>query len=116
MYERSEAKTRFYNSSAWRRLSQHYAKSHGWICEHCHNKNVDYSRPLYKQLHCHHKIEIAEENLNDPEIALNEENLVLLCQKCHNHFTVEKEVLAPGLEFDENGMVRKRSERHGKGS
>lgn len=110
---RSEVKTKFYNSLAWRRLSQYYAKSRGWICECCHNKNIDYSRPIYKQLHCHHKVELSDENINDPDIALNEKNLVLLCQKCHNHFTVKHEVLAPGLVFDENGMIRKRREADG---
>lgn len=108
--ERSPAKKRFYNSSAWRKLSQYYAASKGWVCECCRNKNVDRSQPLYKQLHCHHKTPLTDENINDPSIALNEDNLILLCRTCHNKAHGEGEVTAPGLYFDENGMIRKRED------
>lgn len=31
----------------------------------------------------HHIIELTPENINDPEIALNPDNLVSLCRECH---------------------------------
>lgn len=107
-FERSPARTRFYNSTAWRKASKAYAQSKCYICEACGNKYLDPSiKPITKQLHVHHKIELTDENLDDPSIALNEDNFMLLCLHCHNQITTQKEVLAPGLEFDENGMVRK---------
>ena len=110
--ERNPRKEKFYNSTAWRRLREAYAKSKGYICERCGNKNAnkDY-KPYYKQFHVHHIIELDENNIDNPEIALNESNLMLLCQHCHNILTSTKDVLAPGLEFDENGMVVKIGKR-----
>ena len=32
----------------------------------------------------HHKIRLTPENINNPEIALNWENLELLCEACHH--------------------------------
>lgn len=31
----------------------------------------------------HHKIVLTPENINDPTVTLNWDNLVLLCDKCH---------------------------------
>ena len=111
MYEeRSERKTKFYNSSKWRKLAHYYAESRGWCCEKCQNRNIDYSQPIYKQLHCHHKIPLTDENIDAPSISLNEDNLILLCRTCHNiaHGGGGGEVLQEGLYFDENGMIKKR--------
>lgn len=108
-YESTPEKKRFYNSAAWRKLSKYYAESKGWVCETCHNKNIDRERPLYEQLHCHHKTPLTDENVWDPSVALNEGNLVLLCRTCHNQaHGDDEEPTAPGLYFDENGMIRKR--------
>lgn len=107
-FERSPIKAKFYNSQAWRRAREAYASSRCYICESCGNKYADPTiKPFKKQFHVHHKIELTEENIDDLNIALNEDNFMLLCLHCHNVITTQKEVLAPGLEFDENGMVRK---------
>lgn len=107
-FERSPIRAKFYNSTAWRKASKAYAESRGYICELCKNKYLDPNiKPIYKQLHVHHKIELTDENVNDPAIALNADNFQLLCLHCHNVVTTQKAVLAPGLEFDEKGMVRK---------
>jgi len=31
----------------------------------------------------HHKVPITPENINDPEVTLNPDNLILLCRDCH---------------------------------
>lgn len=31
----------------------------------------------------HHKIHLTPDNINDPEITLNYDNLMLLCRDCH---------------------------------
>lgn len=98
----------FYNSTAWRRVAKAYAADQGYVCEICRNKYArsDYD-PFYKQFHVHHKVELTRENMRDPSVALNRDNLQLLCQHCHSRITFAGEVLEPGLIFDENGMVRK---------
>ena len=50
----------------------------------------------------HHKIRITAENVHDPEITLNFENLELLCRRCHNdeHFANEDIYF-----FDEDGNL-----------
>jgi hypothetical protein len=51
----------------------------------------------------HHRIWLTPENINDPNVSLNHENLELLCQDCHNKEHHETEPVAEGLRFDENG-------------
>ena len=50
----------------------------------------------------HHKIKLTVQNVIDPAISLNQENLELLCKDCHNkehkRFTKEK-------EFDSDGNL-----------
>lgn len=69
----------FYSSAAWRKcrkvfLAQRMAAD-GGMCERCHDK------PGYI---IHHKIELSPENINDPEITLNTDNLIYVCHDCHN--------------------------------
>ena len=85
MFERDPVKTKFYNSSKWRKLAKAYAESKGYICEVCRNKYAKSTIvPFYKQFHVHHKIELTTENIDNPDIALNWDNLEALCQDCHN--------------------------------
>ncbi len=88
----------FYNSRAWRRLSRAFLSSKNYICEVC-GKPADIA---------HHKRHISPSNITDPEITLNAENLQALCVDCHNteHFSAGGAVFR-GLEFDENGDLRK---------
>lgn len=49
----------------------------------------------------HHKIRLKVENVNDANVSLNQDNLELLCKKCHNkehdRFKKSKQM------FDSNG-------------
>lgn len=49
------------------------------ICAHC-------GRPIVRRYDCigHHKTELTEENVNDPEIAFSPDNVELIHFKCHN--------------------------------
>ena len=53
----------------------------------------------------HHIIEITPDNIHDSNITLNEDNLTLLCDACHN--AKKKKVLDinEGLYFDEKGNM-----------
>lgn len=53
----------------------HRVSVDGGMCERCHNA-LGYI--------VHHKTELTAENISDPEIALNFDNLEYVCLECHN--------------------------------
>ncbi len=69
----------FYGSTVWKRCRAEYRKKVGGLCERCLSKGI--TEPGYI---VHHKIHVNLDNINDPSILLNPENLELLCQRCHN--------------------------------
>jgi len=88
----------FYKSKAWRQCRDAYFISQHGLCERCGvaGKIV------------HHKDYLSPENINDPEVSLNWDNLELLCQDCHNHEHHEVPATGDGLAFDENGDLVRR--------
>ncbi len=68
----------FYFSYAWIRCRRDYARSVGGLCERC------LARGLYTPgEEVHHKIKLTPETVTDPAVALNWDNLELLCKDCH---------------------------------
>lgn len=90
----------FYHSPEWRRCRDAYFISQHGICERCGGPGKI----------VHHIEYITPENINDPNVTLNWDNLELLCQDCHNREHHEGKLVAKGLMFDENGNLV-RSER-----
>lgn len=91
----------FYNSNAWKNLARKIRTQKFFICEKC-------GRPNSKEVH--HKIPVTELNVNDPNITLNESNLMLLCNECHNkihnRFTKKESPAAKRqIQFDASGNV-----------
>lgn len=71
------AKT-FYKSKAWQRCRAGFVKNKRGLCEVC------LARGQYNPgVIVHHKIHLTPENINDPDITLNYDNLQLLCRDCH---------------------------------
>ncbi len=72
---------RFYNSKAWSRCRDAYLRQRimidGGMCEECHNE-LGYI--------VHHRIMLTEQNINDPDITLNHDNLEYVCKHCHDRF------------------------------
>lgn len=77
MTDRDERQV-FYKSRAWEQCRDAYAKSVGGLCERCRAKGLVVSGEIV-----HHKIHLTAQNMNDPDISLNFDNLELLCRKCH---------------------------------
>ena len=75
---RREFARAFYSSGAWKRCRKDYAKSVGFWCEECLERGV-----FTMGDEVHHVIALTPENINDPNITLNWNNLKLLCEKCH---------------------------------
>ena len=74
-----EFSVKFYKSNAWRECRNAYAAHRGHLCEECLRRNV-----LSLGEIVHHKIVLTPENVNDPSITLNWDNLELLCRQCHS--------------------------------
>lgn len=87
----------FYNSKKWKDLRLYVCESRHWTCEEC----GDYGDQV------HHIIEITPNNINDPDVTLNENNLQLLCEECHNGKRRICTDIEDGLRFDEFGNLVK---------
>ena len=55
----------------------------GGRCEECVKQGK--SRPNQGYI-VHHKIPLTEANIKDPNIALNEDNLMYVCKECHDEY------------------------------
>lgn len=68
----------FYHSQAWKKCQAAYTKQAGGLCERCLKNGL-----ITAGVIVHHKIHLTPGNINDPDVALNPENLTLLCRDCH---------------------------------
>lgn len=68
----------FYNSMAWKECRTAYRKKRGGLCERCLKKGVFSAGEIV-----HHKIKLTPQNVTDPTVTLNTDNLELLCRECH---------------------------------
>lgn len=83
MKEYSEAAKQFYKSQAWAKCRAAYIASVGGLCERCLAKGL-----IVPGYIVHHKCYLNSENINDPSVTLNFDNLEYLCAYHHNaeHF------------------------------
>ena len=68
----------FYSSNEWKACRAAYKKSVGGLCERCLKKGLIVAGEIV-----HHKNYINPDNVNDPEVLMNFDNLELLCRDCH---------------------------------
>lgn len=69
---------KFYNSVAWKKCRNEYVKQAHYLCENC------LANGIYKPGEIvHHVRPLTPETLECPEVALNFDNLRLLCRECH---------------------------------
>lgn len=69
----------FYSLKPWRELSYNLKIQRGGKCERC-----GYRPEKFSSLIGHHKEELTEDNVTDPNIALNPDLIEIICQTCHN--------------------------------
>lgn len=101
-----EFSKKFYKSKAWQKCRDGYIASVNGLCEECLKENK--ITPGYI---VHHKVELTPDNINNPDITLNWDNLEYCCQDCHNKITFgEAKVIREGLKFNEFGEVVKDDE------
>ena len=84
-----------YKSKAWQKCREGYIQSVMGLCEKCGagGKIV------------HHKILLTPQNINDPEVSLNWENLELLCQDHHNMEHHGGSATVENVRFDAYGNL-----------
>ena len=87
----------FYGSDAWKKVRALARQRAGGLCEECLKKGI--IKPAEA---IHHKTPITPQNINDPKITLNLDNLVALCADCHAkmHHPTRKR-----YKVDRNGKV-----------
>lgn len=92
---------KFYKSDRWKIARAMRIAKAGGRCENCGAVGSE----------VHHKKHLTPENVNNPKIAISQENLILLCNACHNkeheRFTSKKEYY-----FDADGNLIKRTPPH----
>lgn len=70
--------SRFYSSIEWQTVREMAIRRDFYLCQDCLKKNL-----ITPAEEVHHIIKLTPDNINDPEIALNLDNLVSLCKDCH---------------------------------
>lgn len=86
----------FYNSRAWQTARRIALKRDHYTCHDCYARASE----------VHHIQELTPDNINDPHISLNPDNLVSYCHACHTKITQgDTGDLNDGLCFDDNGQV-----------
>lgn len=89
---------RFYHSKAWLDCRKAVVAERLGICEACGGVGNE----------VHHVIELTEENVGDPVIALGAENLQLLCHSCHDLTKWDRgQAIREGLGFDHEGNIQR---------
>ena len=68
----------FYKSKQWQRVRDYVMKRDRMLCQDCLAKGL--TVPAEE---VHHIIPLQPENITDPSITLDENNLVSLCRECH---------------------------------
>jgi len=98
----------FYKSKKWDEVRQYVLMRDKCLCQKCGLAAEE----------VHHKIHLSPENITDPTITLNPDNLVSLCKKCHflihekdkeagkhKRFGLSEGDCAEGYHFDLNGQL-----------
>lgn len=88
---------KFYGTQKWRKCRDAYMERVGHLCEDCLAHGI-----LTPAEIVHHKIELTQENVDDPNIALSFDNLKAVCRSCHlkEHGRAKKR-----FSVDKNGNV-----------
>lgn len=69
---------KFYKGTAWQACRQQAASRDMHLCQDCLKRGI-----ITPMEEVHHIIELTPDNISDPEVSLNLDNLVSLCRECH---------------------------------
>lgn len=84
---------KLYTSSKWARVRRAYLAKQNYICERC-------GRPAVV---VHHRNYLTAQNMNDPNVTLNFDNLEALCLECHAREHIARDKQERRGYFDGDG-------------
>lgn len=90
---------KFYESKSWQQCRDYIISKYHGICQKCHEHPAEI---------VHHIIWLNPNNINDPSITLDEDNLMPVCRECH---AIIHEGVSPTTDetmFNERGELIKR--------
>ena len=88
---------KLYTSAAWVKCREAYKQSVGGLCERCLKAGQIVPGEIV-----HHKAHLTPETVDDPAVALNFDNLELLCRECH---AAEHELTRRRWKIDAEGRA-----------
>ena len=93
----------FYKSKAWQSIRRQALKRDGYTCARCGATATE----------VHHRVELTPQNIGNPMVSLNLNNLESLCHDCHAMITAQEHGFVAvdckkGFYFDENGQLSPR--------
>ena len=91
----------FYNSKMWQDARDRCLREAGGWCEVCAQRGV-----FSPAVIVHHRITLTPELMKRPDILTAPENLMAVCQKCHNEIHTRK--TGRRFEVDELGRIAPR--------
>lgn len=114
-----EERASFYKSKAWQATRNAVMKRDKFVCQWCLKKGL-----VVPAEEVHHIKHLTNSNMYDPNINLNQDNLVALCRSCHmgHHKEARAEAIRRalkrrqhirivderGIYFDETGDIKQR--------
>lgn len=93
-----------YESRRWRKCAKAYAESKLYVCEKCHNA-IPHKDGRPQRFIVHHIRPLTPDNIGDDATVYGWDNLMLLCQECHNAIHARGEDGGRRVCFDEDGNV-----------
>lgn len=87
----------FYSSTPWQECRAAYRKSVRNLCEICLKSGLYVPGEIV-----HHKVHLTPENIKDPNVSLNWDNLELVCRECHARLHDKKQ---RRYKFDQYGRM-----------
>lgn len=93
---------KFYRSKQWQKARVYVLQRDNYLCTMCGSPAEE----------VHHIIHLTPENISDPNITINPQNLSSLCKDCHHKVHergkyAKHEVVRENLKFDKNGNLVK---------
>lgn len=88
---------KFYKSQAWKTTRAAVFSARKGLCDLCLKQGLYVPAEIV-----HHKIPLTPDNINDPNISLNWDNLQLLCRECHARMHDAKQ---RRYKFDQYGRL-----------
>lgn len=68
----------FYKSGEWQRVRENAYQRDCGLCQDCLDKGI-----VTPAVDVHHIVWLTRENIKDPNISTNLDNLISLCKDCH---------------------------------